>query len=1155
MDATMSIDMIVGQQQSRPNNAFGCTAPAERVAESLDDNGGSCETTATQAVGNPDVRAHTPTMSDPLVAPPSERDPIVERHHDSPTKSPADFEAAHKTVDSTPAVDVKALTDRALHFLATASNETLGACLVGLGAGTYLILGRVGLVLIGVVGGVVLHATWEGHSQHGASKETQGKGAEARRRELGVDIAHRVLDWRTKHAQGAGSHERNASSLSLKLYSGTKLDYSDFKPETAAALTELTDAVIRDYVKWWYSPVLPAEETFPDSCRQIFTAFMLSVSSHLSRKRPADNFVDFVTRSSSFMIILLQEIAVAIQTSPGDAPTEAVDIYLKRKRDSTLANILDHDYQIKQFSVAAEDILQNYLEPKTYNCMPARVFLHQILAKVILEMIVVSCSKPEWINGWIVYLLEEGEPELLNAIDAGVEKSAEQLQSVKETVARGERAAGGDLTASERREHKRVVSRAQEAMDDAMREAQLLSQMIAEEDAKRLKDQNRQSASTSTLNDDQSESTTQGIVTPTSSQSETPADELMDLGISGLSSRSLSQPAPATPSPAPEEQPKQEVKKAFTSFDQLVPHSPPTALSDSLAPVERPPPLTLHNSTMSIFDDSMPGEKGTIKNKPTAEYLIQIEPKSHHHSGWMTARKYGEFETLHEVIRRIAAITGTAGFNEAHAVLPTWKGHTKASLRGELERYLNDAVKYKPLAESEGMKRFLDKELGSGKTPSGGFPGMGWAGQTFDTVGKGMLDVITKAPKEVAGGGKAFFGGVTGVLGSVTTPLGKKRESVNNITNSNAPTADSSSPVPSRISMSAAPIQTRHNRAESTVSELPTHIRSESTLSLATKRTSMESIRDALSPVIDQQPQREAPMERRPSYNPDGDGKRSGMSSRYASRSNSRAPSMREKMEELSPVMGGDQILNLPPMPSEISDDYGITRPQPDLSTNLKTPPLPTPLTSQQASESATPPLPDRPSAPTTTTSPSKPSSIKSSPSKSRTSQQSHTPLSEPETTVLVELFFAVINELYTLSSAWTLRRTLLNAAKTFLLRPGNPQLNSITSLLQTTILDNNTSDAGLAYHIRKIRANGLPTVEESEGWPKEMGDEEKEKLRERARRLLVERGMPQALTSVMGQAASGEALGKVFDVLQEERVARGVMFGLVLQGLRAVTQ
>ncbi|KAJ4311618.1 hypothetical protein N0V94_007846, partial [Neodidymelliopsis sp. IMI 364377] len=675
--------------------------------------------------------------------------------------------------------------------------------------------------------------------------------------------------------------------------------------------------------RWWYSPILPAEDAFPNSCRQTLTAFLISVSAHLSRKRPADNFVDFVTRSSSFMIILLQELSSAIMASPGDAPGEAVDIYLKMKRDSTLANILDTEYQTRQFSVAAEDILQNYLEPKTYNCMPARAFLHQILAKVVLEMIVVSCSKPEFINGWIVYLLEDGEPELMNAIDAGVEESSGQLQNVKNNIEK----TTGEVLSPERKEHRRRVSKAQDAMDEAMHEAQRLSRLIAEEDAKRLKSLGE---STSSLTDDQSASTTQGIVTPTSSESEATAEgQATDLGISGLPSQAPSHVAPASPPKATEE-----AKKAFTSFDQLLGNNPPTALlDDDERPVQtRVPPLTLYNSTMSIFDDSMPGEKGVMKSKPTAEYLIQIEPSSHHHSGWMTARKYNEFETLHEVVRRIAAITGTTGFVEAHSELPTWKGHTKASLRGELERYLNDAVKFKPLAESEGMKRFLEKELGTGKTPSGGFPGIGWAGQTFDTMGKGLgstFDVLTKAPKEVAGGGKALFGGVTGVLGSVA-PFGakKNRESVLNLTNMNASSASSSTLNLARTSTNssipAEPVKNRHSRAESIVAELPTHIRSESTMSLASKRTSMESLRNPNSPVIDQQPQREAQMERRPSYTPDGDGKRSGRSSRYASRSNSRAPSPRRSMD-FSPLLGGDQILNLPPMPSDIADDYNTT--------------------------------------------------------------------------------------------------------------------------------------------------------------------------------------------------------------------------------------
>jgi hypothetical protein len=81
-----------------------------------------------------------------------------------------------------------------------------------------------------------------------------------------------------------------------------------------------------------------------------------------------------------------------------------------------------------------------------------------------------------------------------------------------------------------------------------------------------------------------------------------------------------------------------------------------------------------------------------------------------------------------------------------------------------------------------------------------------------------------------------------------------------------------------------------------------------------------------------------------------------------------------------------------------------------------------------------------------------------------------------------------------------------------------------------------------------------MPTEEELKVWPPEMAVVEKENLRIKARKLLVERGVPSALTGVMGQVATGEAMGRVFDCLQVEEVARGLMFGLLLQGVRAMT-
>ena len=146
-------------------------------------------------------------------------------------------------IDPTSNASAKArdLTSRVLEFLSNASNETLGFCIIALGATTWLVLGRVGLVIIGVVGGVVLHATWEGTVQGNATDDI--KATEARkRREKGLEIVGRVLDWREKTKGGTESDDIESSSQRT-------LDFSDFQPETGAALTALTDAVIRDYVK------------------------------------------------------------------------------------------------------------------------------------------------------------------------------------------------------------------------------------------------------------------------------------------------------------------------------------------------------------------------------------------------------------------------------------------------------------------------------------------------------------------------------------------------------------------------------------------------------------------------------------------------------------------------------------------------------------------------------------------------------------------------------------------------------------------------------------------------------------------------------------------------------------------------------------------
>ncbi|TVY33660.1 hypothetical protein LOCC1_G008472 [Lachnellula occidentalis] len=1017
------------------------------------------------------------------------------------------------------------LTTKALRFLSTASVETLGGIAVGLAACTYLVLGRLGLVLIGILGGVVLHATWEGQSSWAGTVEDA-------RREKALDIVKRIMDLRESKDQDVEEDIEDQFKVA---------SFEGFQPETGAALNDLIEAVLQNYVKWWYSPILPKDQSFPAASRQTLTKFVLSVSHHLSRKRPADTFLDFLTNSSSIVIVFLNELSSAMSTTQGMSvpATEAVYTYLSANPDSNLANVLNEKQQMKKFKMIAEDILQNFLEKTTYDCDPARIFLREILGGF--------CSKPEWINGWIVYLLEDGEPDFNQAIDAGMDNGLETGSPFHDIDGNVGNVGLAKTPKSqiekqnqEVKRHKKRLSRAEEAMEEAMEEAKRLSQLIAEEDAKKTQSTPQTLEVAPKILDAVEENaheldlkTTEltGNAPMQTHAKELPATETRsDLLESPIS---LKATVSSSSLPLPTGSP-------FTSFDQIVPKQVPHALQEGSPRSRRKTvSLTLHNANIIIHDDSTPSDKGKIRTKPMGDYLVQIEPASSHHPGWMIVRRYPDFETLHEVLRRIAQVSGVTAFTEQHSTLPNWKEHTKPSLRGELERYLRDACWYQPLAESEGMKRFLEKDQGhtmsaSSSKNGNGFPGIGWpTPSAFETMGKGMLDVLASAPKGVAESGKVIGGGITGVFTNIGN-LGQKKANGTPVSSTNAGV---------------------HTAARASTSTLP---RMDSQVSLSGSRrgrASEDSLR--VSPIIHTQPSKIPPMERRPSSNSIAEdaneheprvssarssmsGRRSTIHSREPSRAPSRITPLSSPIQETIPKRTDE--VKLPPPPSDISDDYGVISEESPATLSR------TEITTARTSTSTAPSpgrlslsMPRRPSIPVIQT-------------PARKVRKEPAPLSEAETRVAVELLFAVINELYTLSSAWNIRRTLLSAAKTFLLRPNNPSLNSIQSLIQDSVIASNTSDAGIAAQLRKLRENTMPTEEELKAWPAEMSMEEKERLRIKARRLLVERGVPAALTGVMGQAATGEAMGRVFDCLQIQEVARGLMFGLLLQCVRAVT-
>lgn len=462
----------------------------------------------------------------------------------------------------------------------------------------------------------------------------------------------------------------------------------------------------------------------------------------------------------------------------------------------------------------------------------------------------------------------------------------------------------------------------------------------------------------------------------------------------------------------------------------------------------------------------------------------------------MTFKKYADFESLHDTLETISRLNRIRSFTEAHPTLPSWRGHTRQALARDLARYLQDALQHESLAESEKMRRFLDKVSRLGTDPAGPSTrtGLSFPSQAaLENMGKGVLGALVNAPKGVAGGSKAVLGGVTGVFGSVGS--NSKRSSRSFAVSSH----DQARSFESDELFSAGTEQARNSGARETSLDLTLHSKHHTSPSQFSEKQN-PSMRNSCSSF-------------------------SSLDAGFAQ--NARSDVSAEAVGSAVTVAADGQNAEVTPLPNR----FDLLNEPPSDENEQKEDSVMTPhcreaevmgshqqVTSDLGAVGAL-----------------------------------NVAITHEETQMAVELMFAVINELYTLSSAWNIRRTLLNAAKSYILRPGSPTLETIRALLQDSIIDANTSDEAIGAYLTKLRENALPTEVEFNSWPPPPTEDEKERLRENARKLLVQKGLPQALTSVMGAAASREALEKIFDCLQVETIARGFVFTILVQVLRAV--
>lgn len=760
------------------------------------------------------------------------------------------------------------------------------------------------------------------------------------------------------------------------------------------------------------------------------------------------------------VIVLLNELSAAFQHVEGRlTPEDAVKRYLDLHPESSLANILSEQQQRMKLKMVADDILSSFLEPGVYACSVLRDFLREILAGVVLESAISNLSRSETINGWIIHLLREGESELLNAIDAGVEGAKEQVVAVEGANEENKPTA---VPSSESDMEGKPAGHFDTY--GILPTTKVIEVPIYPPGGTTVQTQDLQPQTARLCSpEDMLSSDAQSTMLPHHSPV-------------GIQDKEATIHTPKVKDAA-------EIQNDYDSTKiESTEHYPPVQPTDPcMAPPasrlpdfqsKKSPATTLHHASVSVEELSEASEKALIRSKPTSSYLIQIEPAATRRTGWMIFRNYADFESLHGTLGTIARLNKIQDFTESHPVLPPWKGQTKGALVRNLERYLKDALHYEALADCERMKRFLEKDErldpGASDAPAkSGFPFA--TSVALENMGKGMLGVLTNAPKGVAEGGKAVIGGVTGVFGGAN---GKK------------------------TSFNSKGYQGNHGR------------------SLSTRSTSQMNYGSAVSDGVDRPKRPVSENNKTERYSlavvptPESSG----------SQEDPPSPGSGNVVDSTTPRFGdlasSESKLESDRLQGSLSDSDGGA----DLASRIK------PKEEQKASDGQS------------------------------TVRRRESPISQEETQIAVELIFAVINELYSLSSAWNIRRTLLNAAKSYILRPGSPSLETIRSLLQESMIDANISDASIASYLTKLRENVLPTKEELESWPQPPSSVEKERMREIARKTLVLKGIPQALTSVMGAAASRESLERVFDCLQVEMIARGFVYSILLQALRALT-
>ncbi|KAK9371036.1 PXA domain-containing protein [Lipomyces kononenkoae] len=907
-------------------------------------------------------------------------------------------------------------------------------------------------------------------------------------------------------------------------------------PQISQVIRRMVDIMVEQYVESWYRNLSPDDTTFVNACRQTLLDTANAFAAQQSLKRPADLFLVLLFSTCNTFVVFIRELRIVSATY--STRPSGIHEYIAANPESALAQMVDPEIQKAKLRNASNNLVQTFLPVLDMKRSPVALLAREIIANQVLAAVVESFSDSDTVNRWIINFLqkEENIQALADEMNARDARSPSPVKGRRTPSPVKASPANNDGEYTESAAASRHPSPPKDMLiNNGYADGIPIDQPFASSRQAAEVDIASYGLDDAPYDDEDDEDEDDDYLSsspPSAADQKTPTLGSANVGpyrpvrkpLASSSSvlnnnnqtESSTGLADHHPSP-PAYEDTADLRTAAAPYSSRAsshssPSQPPVPVNSAYnrKPVELPA-STLYQSNIIVIDSSADNNHNTklLNSKPLGFYTLVIEPVGTS-PGWMAMRNISDFERLHAVLQKLATLAGLTTFPE---IFPSWHSVTRADYCQTLQLYLQLVANTRELADCEAMKKFVDKKETA--TP---IEKRWQKNQLLKHAGEGVLEAISKATTATASA-KESRKAIMGVLAAA------KRQSVDTIYRTKDRPRQSL--LTNGPDMTALPAGLRHQSGvvSGITNGQAASTNTDGTQSLPEYNSELNYSSTSLASAPDTTPAGPQQSDQHPSETTD-DYYNNPNLQRHRSFNNGASVSTpalgrTSSMRASAPVV--TRTDSVTSSEADFNDHGGLARTSVDRRRESVYDDIPRPRTGLDETNARR-------------------SAILAS----------HQPLSQGETNSLIDTIFLAISELYLLSNAWTVRRSLLTVLRGLFLRNGSSSVEGIRLAIQKDIIDKYASEDEIARTLNDIADAIWPSDPNDPSQPATATaattpEQSSLELKNEAHKMFVSRAVPDAIKSVMGAGASAQALDFVFNVLQDRNIARGLVLNLLM--------